>query len=106
MDTYNEVKLSGEIITDIELHTSNAGKKLCNFSLALEKEEEKGHSSNFEMVVPICAMEETAEELIEKAQKGNHLIVTNGEISVGSYVTGKEKRFVTTILVRNFKILY
>ena len=35
MDNYNEVKLSGEIITDIEVQTSNAGKKLCNFSLAL-----------------------------------------------------------------------
>lgn len=33
MDNYNEVKLSGEIITDIEMQTSNAGKKLCNFSL-------------------------------------------------------------------------
>lgn len=104
MDNYNEVKLSGEIITDIEVQTSNAGKKLCNFSLALGGDE-KDHSPNLGMVVPIYAMEETAEALIEEAQKGKHLIVTNGEISVGSYVTGKEKRFVTTILVRNFKII-
>lgn len=55
--------------------------------------------------MPICAMEETAEALIEEAQKGKYLIVTNGEISVGSYDTGKEKRFMTTILVRNFQII-
>lgn len=104
MDNYNEVKLSGEIITDIEVQTSNAGKKLCNFSLALGSEK-KGYPPDLEMVVPLCAMEETAEALINKARKGQHLIVTNGEISVGSYVAGKEKRFMTTILVRNFQII-
>lgn len=86
---------AGNVTRDIELKTTQSGKSVASFSVALNEGKDKTTFIN------VVAWEKTAELLSEYVKKGDRLSGT-GRIDVRSYDADGGKKYVTEIVLTQF----
>lgn len=91
----NIVSLSGRLTRDPELRTTNSGKQVANFSLALNKGKDRTEFVN------CIAWDKTAELIAEYCRKGQTL-PCSGELQTRSWEKDGEKRYATEVVVNKF----
>lgn len=95
----NIVILVGRLTKDIELRTTDNGKNVVKFTLAVNKDKE--HTNFINCVV----WNKVAETMAKYCKKGD-LIGINGEIQTGSYENSKgDKIFTTEVLANKISFL-
>lgn len=94
----NQVNLIGRLTKDAELKTTNSGKKLTNFTLAVRNRDE----ADF---INCIAWEKTAEIICKYTTKGSQIGVT-GRIATRNY-DGSDGRkvYITEIVVSEVELL-
>lgn len=94
----NHVVIEGRITKDIELQTTQSGKKVVNFTLAQNKTKDNA------IYIPLQAWTSNAEYLYRYAKKGTRLTVL-GELNQRTY-TDKDghNRNVVEVIVRSLSI--
>ena len=90
----NFVCIVGRITKDIELRTTDNGKNVVKFTLAVNKDKE--HTNFINCVV----WNKLAETMAKYCKKGD-LIGVNGEIQTGSYENSKGDKVYTTEVLTN-----
>ena len=79
----NNVTLMGRICSDIESRTTNSGKTVCNFRLAVDRAYSKGGNRETDFV-PVVAWEGQATFLERYFKKGD-MLALRGEIQTRNY---------------------
>lgn len=79
----NSVILMGRICSDIESRTTNSGKTVCNFRLAVDRAYSKGGNRETDFV-PVVAWEGQATFLERYFKKGD-MLALRGEIQTRNY---------------------
>ena len=90
----NFVCIVGRLTKDIELRTTDNGKNVVKFTLAVNKDKE--HTNFINCVV----WNKLAETMAKYCKKGD-LIGVNGEIQTGSYENSKGDKVYTTEVLTN-----
>lgn len=93
----NSVSLMGRLTSDVEVKTTQSGKSVANFTLAINKFSSKDHpESSF---IDCVAWSGTA-ELIAKYFKKGHKLVVSGRLETRTYKDNNDaKRKVTEVIV-------
>lgn len=91
----NVFAFAGNITRDIELKTTQGGKKVASFGIAINEGKDKTTFLN------CVAWEKTAELLSEYCKKGDRLS-GSGRIDIRSYDKDGEKKYVTEVIVMQF----
>ncbi len=91
----NNVSLSGNICKDIELRTTQNGKQVVNFSLAINEGKDKTEFIN------CIAWEKTAELINQYVKKGDRLSCV-GRLQTRSWEKDGQKRYATEVVVHQF----
>lgn len=93
----NNVSLLGRTTNEIELKTTQSGKSVVSFSLAVKRKFSKDKTD----FINCIAWDKTAEFLSKYIRKGQ-MIAVDGNIQTRSYTTNNgEKRSATEVLVEN-----
>lgn len=79
----NNVILMGRLCTDVELRTTNSGKSVANFRIAVDRGYSKGEDKKADFIT-IVAWENTADFISKYFSKGD-MIALRGEIQTRSY---------------------
>ena len=79
----NNVTLIGRLCTDVEIRTTNTGKSVANFRIAVDRTYSKGNSKEADFIT-ICAWEQTADFISKYFSKGS-MIALRGEIQTRNY---------------------
>lgn len=90
----NKIIIKGRITATPELKTSNRGKSLCNFSVAVNRRFNKDTTDFFNCV----AFGKAAELLANYFQKGS-MILLSGELHIDKYEKNGEKKTAVSIAV-------
>lgn len=95
----NQVNLIGRLTFDPELKTTNNGKPVCTFTIAVNRDKDKAD------FIHCTAFSKTAEHLHNYTEKGSR-IALNGSIRVDNYTDqqGNKKNY-TYVLVNNVEII-
>ena len=89
----NKVTLLGRLAQDPEIRYTNNGKAVTNFTMAVDRGEDKG--ADF---IPVVFWDKTAETIGNYVKKGQRLLI-EGRLQVRSYEnTNGEKRRVTEVV--------
>ena len=95
----NNVILMGRLVADPELRTTNTGKSVANFRIAVDRAYSKGDKKQADFIT-ICAWENTADFVYKYFHKGD-MIALRGEIQTRNYEDNNgNKRTVTEVLAR------
>ena len=95
----NNVTLIGRICCDIESRTTNTGKSVCNFRVAVDRAYSKGDNKQTDFIT-IVAWEHTADFISKYFSKGS-MIALRGEIQTRSYEDNNgNKRVAVEVLAR------
>lgn len=98
----NNVTLSGRTTREIELKTLDSGKKLANFTLAVDRRSKEGKTTDF---IDCVAWGRTAEVLAEYVRKGN-MVGVIGSIQTRNYEDREgNKRKAFEILVDKIELM-
>ena len=79
----NNVILMGRLVADPELRTTNSGKSVANFRIAVDRSYSKGNDKQADFIT-IVAWENTADFISKYFSKGS-MIALRGEIQTRSY---------------------
>lgn len=93
----NFVGLMGRLVADPELKLTTTGRKVVNFTLAVDR---RGKEKQTDFIRCV-GWEKTAETIHQYSHKGDKLIVT-GRIQVTQYEQDGKKRSATDVIVDNF----
>ena len=96
----NEVIISGNLTRDVELMTSNNGKSIARFTLAVQKPYNKEQVDFINCV----AFEKTATVLEKYTSKGSKIAAV-GSLSTGSYEKNGTKINTVSVSVRMVEFL-
>ena len=89
---------NGRICNDLELKMTETGKRVVNFSIAInDGTKERPHTT----VIPVEAWENTADVITRYFHKGDQIIVS-GRLIVRSYDDRGEKRNKISVSVESF----
>lgn len=91
----NLFAFAGNITRDIEVKSTQGGKKVASFGIAINEGKDKTTFLN------CVAWEKTAELLEQYCKKGDRLS-GSGRIEIRSYEKDGEKKYVTEVIVREF----
>ena len=91
----NEVILSGNLATDVELRTTQSGKSVAQFRLAVKRWGKKDEAD----FIPIVCWDKTAENCAKYLKKGSSAIVS-GAIQTRTYEKDGSKRYITEVVAR------
>jgi len=94
----NSVQLIGRITADVILNTTQSGKYVCNFSVAVDGYNDKTHFIN------CTAWGKTAEIITTYCGKGSQ-IGAQGHIETGSYEKDGRKIYTTEVMLSNVYLL-
>ena len=95
----NNVILMGRLVADPELRTTNTGKSVANFRIAVDRAYSKGNDKKADFIT-IVAWESTADFISKYFNKGS-MIALRGEIQTRSYEDNSgNKRTATEVLAR------
>jgi single-strand DNA-binding protein len=93
----NNVTLMGRLVADPELRTTNTGKSVCNFRVAVDRAFSKDKQTDF---ITIVAWENTADFICKYFSKGS-MIALRGEIQTRSYEDNSgNKRVAVEVLAK------
>jgi len=90
----NKVILCGRLVRDPEAKTTQTGKTVCKFTLAVDRAK-KDAGADF---LPCVAWDKTAELIAKYFAKGRKLLL-EGRIQTGSYEKDGKKVYTTDIMV-------
>ena len=79
----NNVTLMGRLVADPELRTTNSGKSVANFRIAVDRSYSKGNDKQADFIT-IVAWESTADFISKYFSKGS-MIALRGEIQTRNY---------------------
>lgn len=93
----NVLSISGNLIKDPTLKTTQGGKSVCSFCIAVNKSKDESFLLNG------VAWEKTGELMAEYLKKGNRL-TCSGELDIRKYTDNKDgvEKYATEIIVRQF----
>lgn len=91
----NNVCLAGNVCREIETRMTQGGKKVANFSIAINEGKDKTEFVN------CLAWEKTAELLNDYVKKGDRLSLV-GRLQTSSWDKDGEKRYKTEVVVTSF----
>lgn len=95
----NNVTLIGRLCTDVELRTTNSGKSVANFRVAVDRSYSKGDNKQTDFIT-IVAWESTADFISKYFSKGS-MIALRGEIQTRSYEDNSgNKRVAVEVLAK------
>lgn len=93
----NEIILQGRLTETPELKTTNSGKSVTSFSLAVERDFSTGDDKETDFI-NIVAWNKTAEFITRYFTKGKQMIV-KGSLQVRKYQTQNgENRYITEVI--------
>ena len=96
----NKVILQGRLTDSPELKTTNSGKSVTSFSLAVERDFSTGDEKETDFI-NIVAWNKTAEFITKYFTKGRQMLI-NGSLQVRKYQTQNgENRYATEVLAKN-----
>ena len=102
----NKVQLMGRLVRDPELKELTSGKKVANFTLAVDYAKDKDGSklTNF---IPCMAWERRGEVITQYFGKGQRMLVTDGMMMVRNYTDAntQEKKTYTYVRVDDFEFV-
>ena len=100
----NKVILVGRLTKDPELRTTNNGKSVCRFTVAVDRKvkQEGQPSADF---IPVVAWNRQAEVISQYLVKGRQ-IALNGRLTTGSF-TNKDgvKQYTTEVMLDEFDFI-
>ena len=91
----NNVCLSGNLTRDVELRSTQSGKQVANFSIAINEGKDKTEFVN------CIAWEKTAELINEYCKKGDRLSCV-GRLQTSKWDKDGETRYKTEVVVTQF----
>ena len=91
----NECILSGNLATDVEIRTTQSGKSVGQFRLAVKRWGKKDEAD----FIPIVCWDKTAENCGKYLKKGSSCIVS-GAIQTRTYEKDGAKRYITEVMAR------
>lgn len=89
----------GRITNDPEVRVTESGKKVCNFSIAINDGTKENPHTTF---IPIDAWEGFADTIAKYFHKGDQIIV-GGRLSVRKYEDRGEKRNRISVVLESFE---
>ena len=102
----NKVQLMGRLVRDPELKELTSGKKVANFTLAVDyaKDKDGNKLTNF---IPCMAWERRGEVITQYFGKGQRMLVTDGMMMVRNYTDAntQEKKTYTYVRVDDFEFV-
>jgi single-strand DNA-binding protein len=106
MPALNRVQLIGNLGKDPETRYTTSGKKVCNFSLAVNRrwkssEGEIKESTDWFNVEAWGRLGEFCQEYLSKGR----LVFVEGRLHTDRYEQGGEPRFFTKVIISNMQIL-
>lgn len=96
----NQVILIGRLTRDPELKTTTAGTTICNFTIAVDREDKNQTTDFFN-----CTAFNNVGQSVYNYQKKGNLIAVNGSININSYEKDGEKRQATNIIAGRVQFL-
>ncbi len=102
----NRVQLIGRLGRDPEIKTIPSGKKVCNFSMAVNrrKRDKDGETQQIADWFNIEAWERLAEICCEYLQKGS-LIFLEGRLQTDTYEENGQTRYFTKVVTSQMQML-
>lgn len=101
----NRVNLYGRITRDIELKTTQSGKKYIQFTIACDNGKDKEGNKLEADFVNCVAWERRAEVIAEYVKKGDRFLVA-GQFKTDKYETDSgENRYRSYVLVREYEFI-
>lgn len=101
----NRVNLCGRITRDIELKTTQSGKKYIQFTIACDNGKDKEGNKLEADFVNCVAWERRAEVIAEYVKKGDRFLVA-GQFKTDKYETDSgENRYRSYVLVREYEFI-
>ena len=91
----NECILSGHLASDVELRTTQSGKSVAQFRLAVKRWGKKDEAD----FIPIVCWDKTAESCAKYLKKGSSAIAS-GAIQTRTYEKDGAKRYITEVVAR------
>jgi single-strand DNA-binding protein len=106
MPALNRVQLIGNLGKDPETRYTPSGKKVCNFSLAVDRrwktsEGEIKESTDWFNIEAWGRLGETCQEFLSKGR----LVYVEGRLHTDRYEQGGETRYFTKVIINNMQIL-
>lgn len=100
MAAINNVTLIGRVVRDIEIKTTNSGKSVASFALAVD-----GYGKDADAIFIDCvAWNKAAELLAEYAPKGKQIGIT-GRLQTRIWEKDDIKRKATEVIIDQFQLL-
>ena len=95
---FNKVILQGRLTADVELKSTQSGKSVCNFTVAVDRKYAKDSDQKADFITCI-AWEKTADFLSRYFGKGSSILVC-GELQTRSWTDNNgQKRYATEVRV-------
>ena len=106
MPALNRVQLIGNLGKDPETRYTPSGKKVCNFSLAVDRrwktsEGEIKESTDWFNIEAWGRLGETCQEFLSKGR----LVYVEGRLHTDRYEQGGDIRYFTKVIINNMQIL-
>lgn len=102
----NKVQLMGRLVREPELKELTSGKKVANFTLAVDyaKDKDGNKLTNF---IPCMAWERRGEVIVQYFGKGQRMLVTDGMMMVRNYMDAntQENKTYTYVKVNDFEFV-
>lgn len=97
----NKVILHGRLARDVELRSTNSGKSVATFTIAVNKPRNKDGEQQADFI-PCIVWEKRAETIAKHFAKGSEILL-EGRIQVRSYEKQDgSKAYVTEVVVNDF----
>ena len=97
MSDCNKVLISGNLVRDPKIFTTNSGSKIANFTIACKKEwVSRGGEAQSQTNFPQCKAFGKLAEMVEKLTKGDNVVVL-GELQTGDYEKEGRKVYFTEV---------
>lgn len=96
----NTAILMGRLVRDPEMRTTQAGKHVTTFTIAVDRPGQKKETD----FIPCVAWDKTADFVSNYFSKGKQILI-NGRIQVRKYDKDGENRYATEIIVNNVEFV-
>lgn len=100
----NKVNLVGRITKDIEIRTTEKGKQIISFTVAVKRSTKKENGEYETDFITCKAFEKRAEIISEHFKKGSKIGIT-GRIQTGSYEKDGKKIYTTDVIVEEIDFI-
>lgn len=96
----NSIQIQGRLAKDPELKSTNSGKKVCTFDLAVDRDFGGSDGKRETDWITIVTWEKTAEFVCRYFHKGSQMLV-NGRLQTRTYESNGQKRKAYEVIASN-----